>query len=403
MLIWKYIKTRFWSFVWFFLLPCVISVLIEITLVKSSVFIEMAPWRILLGLAIVSFIFLSLKRYLPFWEDEELSFILKRKKAKKLAYEIKAKLTKYLKKIEKKENESLSLKVKRVVDELDEAIKQGSYKKISEIVDRIQRSDEFSKLFPKENSAFELIRILGIAIIFAILFRTFIVEPFKIPSASMIPTLQIGDHIFVEKFAYGIKVPGLFKKSTTLFWRVPSRSDVIVFKPPPEPEKDFIKRVVGLPGDILEIKDSVLYINGKAVPRCRVGWVDYEDRDQSSGGWEKRRGILYVEKLGGKHYLVMRSAYSSDWGPEKVGEGMVYVMGDNRDNSFDSRVWGGVPFGNIKGEGMIIWWSNGPNATLRINRMGHKIEGDPIVNGTLKLKVHRCIEKMKSVSWELNF
>jgi len=376
----KKLKCKFWSFIWFFFLPACLAFFIEFCLVKYKIFSEMAPWRILLILALAAFGLLSIKVYLPFWYDEELESIEDSKKVRKESSRILQYFKKYIAKKSKGNDTSQNIdenfeKITKLHALLEKAFNDGDIKKLRDTLEKIK---EF-----------------GTAIVLAIALRSFVVEPFKIPSASMIPTLQIGDHIFVAKFSYGVSFPYLTNKK--YFWKRPERGDVIVFRPPHEPEKDFIKRVVGEPGDVLEVRDSVLYINGIAVPRCKIAVAEYQDRDQETLIWNRRKGVFYLERIGNTYYIVINNIYSnSSWGPEKVPEGMLYVMGDNRDNSFDSRAWGGVPFENIKGEGVIIWWSNGPGPTLRFNRMGRKINGFPIVDSSIKNALKSCISELKS-------
>ncbi len=390
----KKLNSRFWSFIWFFMVPAAISGFVEYMLVRSGVFIEIAPWRLLLILAVAAFTLLSFKSHLPFWHDDDLEAEAIRKKTRKEALVLVRQLRRFLRRCEgQPDEEGTRDRVTRQLQSLDRAMEENDYKKIRDAVEKAKESRLPRGAIPSQSSAVELIKIFGTAIVLAILLRSFVVEPFKIPSASMIPTLQIGDHIFVSKFSYGINIPYFVKKR--YFWKVPGRGDVIVFKPPHDPEKDFIKRVVGQPGDMLEIRDSVLYVNKIPIPRCEIGWVEYEDRDQETSAWRERKGILFVEKMGSVYYLVMNSPYASSWGPTVVDDGTLYVIGDNRDNSFDSRAWGGVPFDNIKGEGMIIWWSNGPGPSLRLGRMGRRISGFPNVNSNVKEQLRDCMDDLK--------
>jgi signal peptidase I len=168
------------------------------------------------------------------------------------------------------------------------------------------------------------------------------VQSFKIPSAAMIPTIQVGDRIFVHKAA-----------------RTPARGDVIVFRYPKEPDKDFIKRVVALGGDTIEIRDNQLVVNGKPVPRVRVaGECSYADYLEDVGRLETRRCEAWDETLDGRTYRIIQDpGMVHSWPPVTVPAGHYYVLGDNRDNSHDSRYWGFVPANHIKGTARIIWWS----------------------------------------------
>ncbi|MCL2724986.1 MAG: signal peptidase I [Polyangiaceae bacterium] len=200
-----------------------------------------------------------------------------------------------------------------------------------------------------------------IAIAVALALRAFVVEAFKIPSGSMIPTLQVGDHIFVNKFTYGLAIPWTHER---LWSRMPpERGDVIVFAYPEHPEQDFIKRVIAVPGDKLEARGGHPVINGWEVPSCNAGTYSYFESQDGM----RHEGTLFVEFLEDEAYLTLydHSPSSSDYqGPFYVKPGEVYVMGDNRNNSHDSRMWwggqgGGVPFDNIRGRALFVWLSVG--------------------------------------------
>lgn len=218
----------------------------------------------------------------------------------------------------------------------------------------------------------EYIESIGVAVLVAVLLRALVVEAFKIPSGSMLPTLQIGDHIFVNKFIYGPMVPLLNKR---LLPRMPpARGDVIVFENPDhgpgDEREDYIKRVIALPGDVLEADGGHPIINGWRVPSCLVG--TYTFAEQRGGPTDT--GKLYVEFLGERAYLTFYEAGHSDGhqGPFVAAPGEVWVFGDNRNNSRDSRAWfgnrgGGVPFDNIKGRAMFVWL---PLDRFLVNVMG---------------------------------
>jgi len=195
------------------------------------------------------------------------------------------------------------------------------------------------------------------------LLRGFIVEPFRIPSGSMLPSLYIGDFILVNKFAYGIRVPVLNKKVFEL--DEPKRGDVVVFRYPRDPSLDYIKRVIGLPGDHIAYYNKVLYVNGKPAQRRFVG--PYEGPGQSRAN-EYRESLFNVEH----EILLQPGRPSSLEGEYIVPEGAYFVMGDNRDNSNDSRVWGTVPEQNLVGKAFMIWmhWSDG----VHWDRIGDMID-----------------------------
>ncbi len=217
-----------------------------------------------------------------------------------------------------------------------------------------------------------------IAVGVALLLRAFVVEAFKIPSGSMLPTLQIQDHIFVNKFAYGPNVPFT---QTRLFQRLPpKRGDVMVFQYPEKPEDDFIKRVIALGGDTLLVDGGHPIINGWPVPSCLVG--RYEFRESNSS--QPTRGDLFVEFLGDYSYLTLyeEGHFEGRQGPYLVEPGEVWVLGDNRNNSSDSRAWynqrgGGVPFPLIKGRALFVWLSFGRDGNVTWDRLLHNVMGTP--------------------------
>jgi len=205
---------------------------------------------------------------------------------------------------------------------------------------------------------------LVIAIVIVMFLRSSIIEPYKIPSGSMIPTLFIGDHIFVNKFAYGFKVPFTeFFLDKPLFLseeKLPARGDVIVFKFPKDPTINYIKRVVGLPGDQIKIRDKILYINDVEIKTEKLVSPSLEDGIENDD--DRRTLTLYAEDLlGVKHPVLynMQQLLNSDFGPVTVPTGKLLCLGDNRDKSSDSRFWGFVPVENIKGKAMFVWLNFG--------------------------------------------
>lgn len=182
----------------------------------------------------------------------------------------------------------------------------------------------------KESKVWEYTKAIGTALILALIIRAYVVQAFKIPSGSMIPTLLIGDHILVNKFIYGSRLP--FSDKPVLVFTSPKQGDIVVFKYPEDQSKDFIKRVIGVGGDIIESRDKVLYVNGKPV---KESYVQYTDASLRTGGMEPR----------------------DNFGPYIVPKGRLFVMGDNRDQSYDSRFWGYVDMKLVKGKAFVIYWS----------------------------------------------
>lgn len=229
----------------------------------------------------------------------------------------------------------------------------------------------------KKGKIREYVEALATALIIAVVIRSFIVEPFKIPSSSMVPTLLIGDHIFVNKFIYGLRPP--FTKKHFFQYRLPERGEVIVFTYPDDESKDFIKRVVGVPGDKVKIRDADIFINGEKADREPIIVAPSADDKRAllvqNDAWKKKlpfvpnwqRIDFFKEKLGEAEHLVQFERdilyrpqghfVLAEGGEVTVPEDMLFVMGDNRDNSSDGREWGFVPMENIKGKAMFVWLS----------------------------------------------
>lgn len=179
--------------------------------------------------------------------------------------------------------------------------------------------------------------------------RSFVVEPFQIPSGSMIPTLRVGDFILVNKFAYGLRLPVSGTKIVDV--GEPQRGDVMVFFPPHD-ERYFIKRVVGLPGDEIRLIDNVLYINGVKMPQAPVDESAYSDVPAAAGYLLRRENLEGVEHVIRRHFG--SGVYGSDF-VSVVPEAHYFMVGDNRDSSHDSRAWGAVPEANIVGKAFAVW------------------------------------------------
>ncbi|MEO8877678.1 MAG: signal peptidase I [Polyangiaceae bacterium] len=243
----------------------------------------------------------------------------------------------------------------------------------------------------------EYLESILVAVAVAMALRAFVIEAFKIPSGSMIPTLMVGDHIFVNKSVYGPAVPW----SDARFWTrmPPKRGDVIVFAYPEQPSQDFIKRTIALPGDKLEARAGHPWINDWEVPHCVVGTLSYEDAEVPL---QHHEGELDLEYLGEEAYLTFfdRSSvgYMEYQGPFIVKPNEVMVMGDNRNNSHDSRMWwggqgGGVPYPNIRGRALFVWLSVSDQG-FDWSRLGAPVMGHPRVppamRPTLQANLDKC-------------
>lgn len=203
----------------------------------------------------------------------------------------------------------------------------------------------------REPVAVEYSRSLFPVLLIVLLFRSFLFEPFKIPSGSMIPTLLIGDFILVNKYAYGLRLP----ITNTKFLSVgePKRGDVIVFRYPVDTSVSFIKRLIGLPGDTVSYRDKRLYVNGQLVELEEIGRYTSQDVKCAT---PRRDALRYTEMLGEvNHEVLLHGSSGSRDGQWEVPEGHYFVMGDNRDRSNDSREWGFVPEENLMGRAVGIW------------------------------------------------
>jgi len=216
------------------------------------------------------------------------------------------------------------------------------------LADQVADNQEPEPVVKKKHIVREYAESIIIAVLLALVIRTFVVQAFKIPSGSMEDTLAIGDHILVNKFIYGTKIP--FTDERVLTVRDPKRGDVVVFEYPEDPSKDFIKRVVGLPGDVVEGRDKKVYVNGKP----------YESPHE-----------VHKEKE-----VIPKAQNPRDsFGPATVPAGSYFVMGDNRDRSYDSRFWGFVKNDKLKGLAFIKYWSwDSEKFRVRFGSIGRLID-----------------------------
>jgi signal peptidase I len=226
--------------------------------------------------------------------------------------------------------------------------------------------EEFKKEVSKKNKILKEVKSISLILLVVLTFRSVIAEPFRIPSGSMIPTLMIGDFILVNKLSYGVKVPftdinlfGLDSDPIYLFGKSdPKRGDVIVFKFPRDRSINYIKRVVAVPGDTIEVKDKILYVNDK--PQEMVETEGKKYLEEMDDKFKAYNFSFLKAKTGMAEHILQYdkdSFYSTDFAKITIGPNEFFVMGDNRDYSSDSRFWGTVPRENIKGKALFVWFS----------------------------------------------
>jgi signal peptidase I len=230
-------------------------------------------------------------------------------------------------------------------------------------------------------------RTVASALLVALVLRAFVVQAYEIPSNSMVPTLEVGDRVFVSKLAYGARLP--FSEETLVRWSSPHRGDIVVFSDPAQ-GIDLIKRVVAVAGDRVEMKNDILYVNGQPVPRTPLGECRYEDKVSdnplahppveqpapagvTAEQWGKYRCLAFREELGGRQYsTVVAPDHPAQYSVQTtVPPGHVFVMGDHRDSSADSRYYGPVPVSRLRGRALAIFWSRG--SQMRWDRLGHSV------------------------------
>ncbi|MEL6177707.1 MAG: signal peptidase I [Myxococcota bacterium] len=295
----------------------------------------------------------------------------------------------------RKHDRSLHSEATEAIDgaiaQVETALEGEDAKELEEALKKLDESVERYMGHLRKSTVREYVEAIGLAVIFALILRTFLIEAFIIPSASMEPTLQEGDRLFVNKLAYGLRIP--LTTTRVIDFGLPDRGDVVVFIFPREEarehtrnlpalkracvdpgslreEKDYIKRVIGLPGDKIKMLNNQVYVNGKPIKRTIL------KRNPS-----RRAGMNYVEQqreelADGHLFTTQHYGIESNFAvakPITVKPGHVFVMGDNRDNSSDSRCWGQVPTGNILGKAMIIWFSSDRKG-IHWDRLGKLIQ-----------------------------
>ena len=217
----------------------------------------------------------------------------------------------------------------------------------------------------KPNKIIEYARSFFPVFFVVLILRSFLIEPFRIPSGSLEPTLLVGDFVAVNKFAYGLRLPVLDKKVVSI--ADPKTGEVAVFRWPPDPSYDYIKRVIGVPGDKISYHNKVLTVNGQ---EAKQTFVEYTI-DESSG----KPVSKYKENLNGVvHDIFVRSDIPAVDFDIEVPEGNYFMMGDNRDDSADSRFWGFVPDSYFRGKAFLVWMSwNGKTDNVRWSKLGKMI------------------------------
>ena len=254
----------------------------------------------------------------------------------------------------------VAVQVQADIAAVEQALAGSDLEQLRKAIATLDDAMDAHLAFARKSTVREYSESIGVAVAVALLLRAFVVEAFQIPSGSMIPTLAVGDHIFVSKFSYGLSIP--FTDTKILQYAEPKRGDVIVFKWPNDHSIDYIKRVVGLPGDVIEMKQEELYINGKPVQRERLPRVCSDDEAPRAGElFEAHDCELWEETLGDvRHETIQVPGHGGrDFPRTIVPPHHLFMMGDNRDNSSDSRFWGTVDLDLVKGRALIVWWSRG--------------------------------------------
>lgn len=406
----RYFIFKFWYLVWFFLAPATVSWIVVSVLDRLEIVDEFEPWYVLLLFAVLVIILYAVRERLPFWRDRDPSSAYNRDRRANTARKLSERVGKIVEKKAHKISVQGRTELAAALEACAKAIADRDDDRIATAVRRLEEKTTRHLAFARKSVAREYFESIGVAILIAVVLRLFCIEAFKIPSESMVPTLMVGDHIFVSKYLYGISVPFVNKRAVR--FAAPARGDVVVFVKPSRAEQagvsleyfgdefaepmagtDFIKRIVALPNDIVEMKNDVLWINDVEVPRCRVGTAKYRARDELRQKWVDEIGELWVERLDGRTYTILETRDDlpvENYGPMKVGYDQVFVLGDNRDNSNDSRSWGMVPFDNIKGRASIIWWSNRRPHGFQWDRVGTLIMNEPALTEEQRRALGEC-------------
>jgi len=367
---------------------------------------EFEFWHVLLLFAGLVYVTYSVRDKLPFWQDKDPRSPYNRRRRTKEARQVVKQVRGILSskkgiKVPSKGRKSIETCLESVENALKEDDSEG-------LEDHLKHLDKLYGCyleFARKSSFREFSESIGVAILIAVILRLFVFEAFKIPSESMVPTLMVGDHIFVNKYRYGLTLP--FTNKRMVQFLSPRRGDVVVFVKPKsslafeesffeQPKQlfstDFIKRIVALQGDTVAVKDDQIIVNAKPIPRCRIGTQRYRGKNDFTGRWEDDEADLWLERFSDDvtYTVIEVPGRLQNFGPQTVPAGHVFVMGDNRDNSSDSRMWGTVPIENIKGRAMFIWWSNLRPHGFAWHRVGNSIMSEPKLDEDSRSALEQC-------------
>ncbi len=391
-------QDRLWYLTWYILIPAVLATALVFGLSAVKVIDAPDPWRWLLAFAVFEIVVLGVRDRIYGSKAGDGAGELRTVSAegRELQREAGRLLEKAkLPKEKRDELDAASAEVNKALEARDGAAAVKAVRAYDALITKHLGH-------VRKGTVREYVEAIVFAVLVAVVIRTFVIEAFKIPSPSMYPTLSVGDNIFVNKFVYGPLLP--FTGRRLFEGRAPQRGDVVVFIFPVDPSKDFIKRVVGVAGDRVWIReDGSVQVNGRPLDRCELGsWAGDDGEGATVGEQPQRRAFMEWDAQHRMSYLTLysrdpseRESSSAEYcvrEPCTVPPGHVFVMGDNRDNSYDSRFWGFVPMRNIKGKALWIWWSNVPGSGcgMRYERFGQNILGAPTVPPALQPALNAC-------------